>query len=463
MTISSAAQAGAVSRNPFTGEIIRQTPFATAAEVETALAQTDRAFQDWRHSDIHTRSQLLQNVAGSLRKHARALAEMMTDEMGKPITQSLAEVEKSARLCEWYAEQGPAFLAPEATMVENEKAYVNYLPIGAILAVMPWNFPVWQVLRGAVPIIMAGNSYLLKPAPSIMGSALLLQSVLAEAGVAEGLFKVLNADNDAVATLIKDRRIAAVTLTGSVRAGGAIAALAGAAVKKSVLELGGSDAFIVLADADIDAAVKGAVAGRFMNGGQVCLAAKRIIVEESVFAEFRDKFVAAVKEMVVGDPRDEATYIGPMARYDLRDELDTQVQATIAEGAECLLGGHVIEGTANFYAPTVLSNVKPGMTSFKQELFGPVASLIVAKDADDAIAMANDSEFGLGGSLWSKDLPKARRLAARVETGGMFINTPSFSDPRVPIGGVKQSGYGRELSHFGIREFTNAQTVWVES
>ncbi len=458
MTTSSA-----VSRNPFTGEIIRQTPFASVTDVETALQQTDSAFQSWRHSEIDSRSQLLQNMAAGLRKHARSLAEMMTDEMGKPITQSLAEVEKCARLCEWYAEQGPAFLAPEATRVENDKAYVNYLPLGPVLAVMPWNFPVWQVLRGAVPIIMAGNSYLLKPAPSIMGSALMLQSVLTEAGVPQGLFGVVNADNDAVAKIINDRRIAAVTLTGSVRAGAAIAALAGAAVKKSVLELGGSDAFIVLADADIDAAVKGAVAGRFMNGGQVCMAAKRIIVEESIFAEFRDKFVAAVKEMVVGDPRDEATYIGPMARYDLRDELDTQVQATIAEGAECLLGGHVIQGAANFYAPTVLSNVKPGMTSFKQELFGPVASLIVAKDAEHAIAMANDSEFGLGGSLWSRDLANARKLAAKVETGGMFINTPSFSDPRVPIGGVKHSGYGRELSHFGIREFTNAQTVWLES
>lgn len=458
MTISSA-----VSRNPFTGEIIRQTPFASVTEVETALQQTDSAFQAWRHSEIGNRSQLLRNIAAGLRKHARSLAEMMTDEMGKPITQSLAEVEKCARLCEWYAEQGPAFLAPEPTLVENDKAYVNYLPLGPILAVMPWNFPVWQVLRGAVPIIMAGNSYLLKPAPSIMGSALLLQSVLTEAGVPQGLFSVVNADNEAVATIINDRRITAVTVTGSVRAGAAIASLAGAAVKKSVLELGGSDAFIVLADADIDAAVKGAIAGRFMNGGQVCMAAKRIIVEESIFAEFRDKFVAAVKEMVVGDPRDEATWIGPMARYDLRDELDSQVQATIAEGAECLLGGHVIPGAANFYAPTVLSNVKPGMTSFKQELFGPVASLIVAKDAEHAIAMANDSEFGLGGSLWSQDLTKARKLAAKVETGGMFINTPSFSDPRVPIGGVKHSGFGRELSHFGIREFTNAQTVWLES
>lgn len=451
---------GALSRNPFTGEVTRHTPFASLTEVETALQQTDTAFRAWRGSEIATRSQLLLNIASGLRLHARELAEMMTDEMGKPVTQSLAEVEKSANLCEWYAEQGPEFLKPEPTL--TEKAFVQYLPLGPVLAVMPWNFPVWQVLRGAVPIMLAGNSYLLKPAPNVMGSSMMLESILTAAGVPEGLFKVVNADNDAVAKMINDRRIAAVTLTGSVRAGAAIAGLAGAAVKKSVLELGGADAFIVLADADIDAAVKGAISGRFMNSGQICIAAKRIIVEEAVFDLFRDKFVAAVKEMKLGDPRDETTYIGPMARFDLRDELDTQVQATLKEGAECLLGGHIIPGEGNFYAPTVLSNVKPGMTSFRQELFGPVASLIVAKDAGEAIAMANDSEFGLGGSLWSRDVAKARELAARIETGGVFINSPSFSDPRVPIGGVKHSGFGRELSHFGIREFTNAQTVWQE-
>lgn len=448
------------SRNPFTGEEIRQTPLATEAEVEIALNATSTAFQHWRNSEIVERSQLLRAIAGALRDGARPLAEMMADEMGKPITQGLAEVEKSAHLCEWYAANGPAFLAPEPAMVEDNNAWVQYLPLGPVLAVMPWNFPVWQVLRGAVPIILAGNSYLLKPAPNVMGCSLLLVEILRKAGVPEGVFAVVNADNDAVASMIRDRRIAAVTLTGSVRAGAAIAALAGAAIKKSVLELGGADAFIVLADADIDAAVRGAIAGRFMNGGQICIAAKRIIVEAPVYEEFRDKFVAAVKEMTLGDPRDERTDIGPMARYDLRDELDEQVQATIAEGAECLTGGFAMQGEANFYAPTVLSNVRPGMTSFRQELFGPVASLIRAEDADEAIAMANDSDFGLGGSLWSRDREKAAAFAARLETGGVFINSPSFSDPRVPIGGVKQSGFGRELSHFGIREFTNVQTVW---
>lgn len=459
---ATAAPAGAFSRNPTNGEWVKQYPFATPAEVDAALQGTRDAFDAWKNSAMSDRVALLRNIAQGLRNNARALGEMMTLEMGKPITQALAEVEKSAKLCEWYADQGPAMLAPEPTLVENDKAWVNYLPLGPVLSVMPWNFPIWQVLRGAIPILLAGNSYLLKPAPNVMGCAYLLRDVVTEAGCPKGLFDVYNADNAAVAESIKDDRIAAITLTGSVRAGAAIAAMAGAALKKCVMELGGSDAFIVLADADIDAAVQGAIAGRFMNNGQICISAKRIIVEESVMAEFSEKFVAAVKALKIGDPREESTYLGPMARFDLRDELDGQVKATLAEGATLLLGGEPISGEGNYYAPTVLGNVKPGMTSFTQELFGPVASLIVAKDAAEAVSMANDSEFGLGGSLWSRDLDAAKALAKQIYTGGMFINAPSFSDPRVPIGGVKKSGFGRELSHFGIREFTNPQTLWVE-
>jgi succinate-semialdehyde dehydrogenase len=457
------SSAVAVSRNPTTGEVIARYPFASSADVSEALAQTHTAFQAWRSSAMSQRVAQLHHIAAGLRQQAQALAEMMTREMGKPVDQGLAEVEKSAKLCEWYGEHGPAFLEREPTLVEGNKAFVDYLPLGPVLSVMPWNFPVWQVLRGAIPIMLAGNSYLLKPAPNVMGCALLLQEILTAAGVPQGLFAVVNADNDGVAQAINDKRIAAVTVTGSVRAGGAIAALSGAAIKKCVLELGGSDAFIVLADADIDAAVKGAIAGRFMNNGQLCISAKRIIVEAAVFEQFSEKFVSAVKAMKIGDPRESGTWIGPMARYDLRDELDAQVQATLKEGATLLVGGHVLPGEGNYYAPTVLSDVKPGMTSFVQELFGPVASLIVADDADHAVSMANDSEFGLGGSLWSRDVARARQLASRIETGGVFINSPSFSDPRVPIGGVKKSGFGRELSHFGLREFTNAQTVWTES
>ena len=461
--MTNVSSAVAVSRNPATGEIIARYPFASSADVSEALASVNSAFQQWRHSAMSDRVALLQNIAGGLRQQAQALADMMTREMGKPVDQGLAEVEKSARLCEWYGEHGPAFLKREPTLVEGNKAFVDYLPLGPVLSVMPWNFPVWQVLRGAVPIMLAGNSYLLKPAPNVMGCALLLRDILTNAGVPQNLFAVVNADNDGVAEAIGDKRIAAVTVTGSVRAGAAIAALSGAAIKKCVLELGGSDAFIVLADADIDAAVKGAIAGRFMNNGQICIAAKRIIVEAAVFEQFSEKFVSAVKAMKVGDPRESGTWIGPMARFDLRDELDAQVQATLKEGATLLLGGHALPGEGNWYAPTVLSDVKPGMTSFDQELFGPVASLIVAVDATHAVEMANDSEFGLGGSLWSRDLARAPQLASQIETGGMFINSPSFSDPRVPIGGVKKSGFGRELSHFGLREFTNTQTVWIES
>lgn len=457
------SSAVAVSRNPATGEIVARYPFASCADVNEALTLTDTAFQSWRHSPMSERVSLLLSIARILRQQAQSLAEMMTREMGKPVDQGLAEVEKSAKLCEWYGEHGPAFLEREPTRVEGNKAFVDYLPLGPVLSVMPWNFPVWQVLRGAVPIMLAGNSYLLKPAPNVMGCALLLQSILTEAGVPQGLFAVVNADNDGVAQAINDRRIAAVTVTGSVRAGSAIAALSGAAIKKCVLELGGSDAFIVLADADIDAAVKGAIAGRFMNNGQLCISAKRIIVEAAVFEQFSEKFVSAVRAMKIGDPREHGTWIGPMARYDLRDELHAQVQATLKEGATLLLGGHVLPGEGNYYAPTVLSDVKPGMTSFTQELFGPVASLIVADNAAHAVEMANDSEFGLGGSLWSRDLATAQKLASQIETGGVFINSPSFSDPRVPIGGVKKSGFGRELSHFGLREFTNTQTVWIES
>ncbi|MFZ4835245.1 NAD-dependent succinate-semialdehyde dehydrogenase [Rouxiella sp. Mn2063] len=454
---------GALSLNPNDGQVIKHFPFDGQAAVENTLQHTFDGFTQWRSSDMAQRVGLLRAIAAQLRQQARPLAQLMTQEMGKVIAQSLAEVEKCAKLCEWYAENGPAFLARESTTVENNKAYVDYLPIGPILAVMPWNFPIWQVLRGAVPIILAGNSYLLKPAPNVMGSSYMLHDILTKAGTPAGVFSIINADNDTVAKVIKDRRIAAVTVTGSVRAGGAIAGLAGAAIKKCVLELGGSDAFIVLADADIDAAVKAAIGGRFVNNGQICIAAKRIMVDNAVFDEFSEKFIAAVKAMKVGDPQLDDTYIGPMARYDLRDELDAQVQATIKEGAKCLLGGHKIAGEGNFYAPTILSEVTPGMTSFKQELFGPVASLIRIDNAEHAIKLANDSEFGLSGSLWSKDIEAAKKLASRIDTGGVFINSSSFTDPRVPIGGVKNSGFGRELSHFGIREFTNAQTVWIET
>jgi len=457
-----ASSSHAISLNPATGQIFAEYPFESAEQLEQSLTRATTGFKAWRNQPVSARAQVLLNLARVLREKAEVMAQMITAEMGKPIVQARAEIEKCAVTCEWYAQHGPAMLTPEKTPVENDKAYIAYLPLGPVLAVMPWNFPIWQVLRGAIPMILAGNGYVLKPAPNVMGCAFLLRDAWLEAGLVEGVFEVINVTNDGVSKAIADPRIAAVAVTGSVRAGSAIASQAGAALKKCVLELGGSDPFIVLADADLDEAVKAAVVGRFQNSGQICVAAKRIIVEEGVLPAFTEKFLAAVKALKVGDPLADDTYVGPMARYDLRDELHGQVKATLAEGAVLLLGGDVIAGEGNYYAPTVLGNVRPGMTSFKEELFGPVASLIAARDAEHAVELANDSEFGLAGSVWTADEALARDIASRLETGGVFINGYTASDARVPIGGVKKSGFGRELSHFGIREFCNAQTVWID-
>lgn len=452
----------AISLNPATGEEINRYPYESEAQLEISLSRVQKAFEVWCDVSPQIRAGILLKMAMVLREQVEPLARMEAVEMGKPIAQGRAEVEKCAALCEWYAEHGPKMLEPQPTSVENNKAFVAHRPLGAVLAVMPWNFPLWQILRGAVPIILSGNPYVLKHAPNVMGCAYLLQKAWADAGLPEGVFEVLNVTPAGVSKAIKDPRIATVAVTGSVRAGSAIASQAGAALKKCVLELGGSDPFIVLADADVDEAVKAATVGRFQNAGQICIAAKRIIVEQSIAKVFEEKYVAAVSALKVGDPLESDTYIGPMARYDLRDELDGQVQSTINEGARLLLGGKKIEGSGNYYEPTILADVKPGMTSFVQEVFGPVASLIVAKDADHAIELANDSEFGLAGSLWTADAEKAKSLAARLVTGGVFINGYTASDPRVPIGGVKKSGYGRELSHFGLHEFCNTQTVWLD-
>ncbi|MEE4816875.1 aldehyde dehydrogenase family protein [Pseudomonas alliivorans] len=450
----------AISTNPATGEQIGHYPFASDAELENSLARAAASFSVWKRTTIDERARLIIALGKTLREDANAIAQMISQEMGKPIKQALGEVEKCAQLCNWYAAQGPAMLAAEPTLVENDKARIEYRPLGPILAVMPWNFPIWQVLRGAVPTLLAGNTYVLKHAPNVMGCAYLMLDAFKRAGFPEAVFEVINATQDGVSRAIADPRIAAVTLTGSVRAGQAIGAQAGAALKKSVLELGGSDPFIVLNDADLDQAVKAAVIGRFQNTGQVCAAAKRLIIEDGVVEEFTRRFVEETRKLAIGDPLSSETYIGPMARFDLRDELDAQVQATLAEGATLLLGGERIAGQGNFYAPTVLGDVTDQMTSFKQELFGPVASIITARDARHALELANDSDFGLTATVYTRNLELAEQLADELDTGGVFINGYSASDPRVTFGGVKKSGYGRELSHFGVREFTNAQTVW---
>ena len=452
----------AISLNPTTGEELQRYPFQTDAELDQALARSSVAFGQWRRVPLAERSALLVRLGAVLRNMAEPMARMISLEMGKPISQARGEVAKCAGLCDWYAEHGPAMLADEPTLVPDAKAHIEYRPLGAILAIMPWNFPLWQVLRGAVPVLLAGNTYVLKHAPNVMGSALLLGEALVEAGFPDSVLEVINVSPQQVSRAIADERIAAVTVTGSVRAGSAIAAQAGAALKKCVLELGGSDPFIVLADADLAEAVKAATVGRYQNTGQVCAAAKRLIIEQSILPAFTEKFVAAVQALKIGDPLADDTYIGPMARYDLRDELDQQVQATLAEGAELLLGGHKLEGVGNFYAPTILGGVQPGMTAFDQELFGPVAAVIAARDAEHALQLANDSDFGLTASVWTADVQTAQDLTERLETGAVFVNGYSASDPRVGFGGVKKSGFGRELSHFGVREFCNAKTVWLD-
>lgn len=450
----------AISVDPFSGEQIGHYPFDTDAAQEAALQRAKVGFNQWRQVSLGQRSEYLNALADALQANHEALAVMISREIGKPISQARGEVTKCVGLCQWYAEHGPAMLAAEPTQIAT--ARIEYRPLGPILAVMPWNFPLWQVLRGAVPALLAGNTYVLKHAPNVMGSAYLLLDVIKQAGLPAGIFEVLNVTPDGVTRAINDPRIAAVTLTGSVRAGMAIGAQAGAALKKCVLELGGSDPFIVLADADLDAAVKAAVIGRYQNTGQVCAAAKRLIVEQGIVEEFTRKFVEATRQLAVGDPLLTETYIGPMARFDLRDELDQQVRDTLEEGATLLLGGGKADGAGNFYQPTVLGDVTDQMTSFKQELFGPVASIIAARDAEHALALANDSEFGLAATVYTRNVELAEQFAERLETGGVFINGYCASDPRVTFGGVKRSGFGRELSHFGVREFCNAQTVWLD-
>jgi succinate-semialdehyde dehydrogenase len=452
----------AISINPANGEQIGHYAFESESALQAALARAASGFRAWRSKPVAQRAQLLIVLAKALRDNSAAMANMITLEMGKPITQARGEIEKCAQLCEWYAEHGPAMLNAESTLVEGGKARIEYRPLGPILAVMPWNFPIWQVLRGAVPALIAGNTYVLKHAPNVMGSAYLLLDAFKQADFPEGVFEVINVTPEGVSTAIKDSRIAAVTLTGSVRAGMAIGAQAGAALKKCVLELGGSDPFIVLNDADLDEAVKAAVIGRYQNTGQVCAAAKRLIVEQGIVEEFTRKFVEATGKLVVGDPLATETYIGPMARFDLRDELDQQVRDTLEEGATLLMGGKKAEGPGNFYEPTVFANVTDQMTSFKQELFGPVASIITARDAAHALELANDSEFGLAATIYTRNVELAEQMTNELETGGVFINGYCASDPRVTFGGVKKSGFGRELSHFGVREFCNAQTVWLD-
>ncbi len=451
----------AISRNPATGELIATYPFQTAGEIERLLDANRAAFERWRAMTAEDRASRYARLAGTLLDRSESLALLATCEMGKTIGEARAEVEKCAATIAWIGEHGPAILADEPVQTDGaDRAHVSFLPIGTVLGVMPWNFPFWQAVRAAGPIMLSGNGFVLKHAPNVMGCAYALRDAFEASGFPPHLFAVLNVGNDAVAAAIEDRRIAAVTVTGSMRAGSAIAAIAGQALKKSLLELGGADAYIVLADADIDRAVEVGIVARFQNAGQVCLAAKRFILERPIADAFTTRYVEAVGRVKAGDPLDPVSTIGPIARADLRDGVHDQVERSIAAGARLLAGGRTIDGPGYLYQPTVLADVRPGMAAFDEEVFGPVAALVVAEDADDAIRLANASEYGLSSNIWTRDVDRARALARRIEAGGVFINGYTTSNARIPVGGVKRSGYGRELSHFGLREFTNAQAVW---
>jgi len=451
-----------LSTNPATGDTIERYSLHTDEEVEQRLDQADSGFSVNRSRSLSERAERLERAADLLEENAQSYGALMTKEMGKPVTQAEAEAEKCAWVCRYYAEQGADFLADEAVDTEATKSYVAYEPLGPILAVMPWNFPFWQLFRFGAPALMAGNSVLLKHAPNVTGCAQAIAEVLREAGFTDHEFQVLQIDEETVGDVLEDRRVRGATLTGSVGAGKAVARQAAAQVKPTVLELGGSDPFIVCADADLEQAASVGCSARMQNNGQSCIAAKRFIVEQSVLDAFTERFVENVEALTVGDPTDPPTDVGPMAREDLLDEVHDQVERAIGKGAVALAGGHTLEREGFFYAPTVLTNVEPGTVAFDEEIFGPVASVVAADDAEHAVALANDTRFGLGGSVFTEDIEKGERMARQLEVGCAFVNEMTKSDPRLPFGGIKDSGYGRELSHHGLHEFVNAKTVWVE-
>jgi succinate-semialdehyde dehydrogenase/glutarate-semialdehyde dehydrogenase len=449
--------------NPTNGELIREYDFLTPEETRKALERAHDAYLGWRHLSIADRSRIMVSLAGVLRDHKDQYAELMTCEMGKPIREAGAEVEKCAWVAEYYAEHAERFLAPELAETAASKSYVAFRPLGVILAIMPWNFPLWQVYRFAAPTLMAGNAALLKHAPNVPGCALAIQDSFREAGFPEHLFTSLFVDVDQVETLLADPLVKAASLTGSTRAGRAVAALAGANIKKTVLELGGSDPYIFLEDADLESAIPSCVTARLINSGQSCIAAKRCIVVDPIRERFEEALVAEMAGRTMGDPMDEDTAVGPLARADLRDNLSRQVEESVAAGARLLLGGDVPEGPGFFYPPTVLTDVGPGMPAYDEETFGPVASIIPVADEAEAVRVANDTPYGLGAAVYTADVERGERIAAeQIEAGCCFVNDFSRSDPRLPFGGIKNSGYGRELSDHAIREFVNVKTVWIK-
>ncbi len=449
------------SINPANGQIIAEYAEHSSDEVFQIIGEVNQTFLNWREVPFQIRSEHMHRAAQVLRDKKEEYARLMSMEMGKVIKESRAEIEKCAWVCDFYADHARSFLEDEYIESDASRSFVSFEPLGTILAVMPWNFPFWQVFRFAAPGLMAGNSAVLKHASNVPGCALAIEDVFRKAGFPDNLFRTLMIPAGQVEAVIRNPLIKAVTLTGSEPAGRNVASVAGSEIKKTVLELGGSDPFIVLDDADIPACVVTASQARMINAGQSCIAAKRFIVVESRLEEFETQQTAIMQAMRVGDPLLEETQAGPLARMDLLEELDAQVRQSVALGAKLLTGGKRREGKGSFYLPTVLSKVKKGMPVYDQETFGPVSAIIPVKDEQEAIRVANDSDFGLGGSVWTRDTERGIRVARQIESGAVFVNGMTKSDPRLPFGGVKRSGYGRELSSYGIKEFVNIKTIWV--
>jgi len=449
------------SINPYTGETINKYATHNASEVNSIIEKSHKRYMHWKRLGFDQRGTLMKNMAKVLRENLDEYARLITMEMGKIITESKGEIEKCAWLCEYYADNAERMLKPEIFQTDAEKSYVRFDPVGIIFGIMPWNFPFWQVFRAAVPTIMAGNTFLLKHAPNVTGAAKAIEGIFIKAGFPEDVFRTLIIPVELSENVMAHPWVEGVTLTGSQRAGASVAALAGKHLKKSVLELGGSDPYIVLKDGELNSSCNTGVCSRMLNAGQVCISAKRFIVEEPIFDQFVAGQKALLEKMVLGDPLDEKTEMGPMARPDLLENIDRQVQESVKQGAKLLTGGHRLYSDKLFYAPTLLVDVKKGMPVWDEETFGPVSVVIPAKDPEDAVRIANDTSYGLGASLWTQNLELAERMAARIESGAVFINGMTKSDPRLPFGGTKRSGYGRELAYPGIREFVNAKTVWI--
>lgn len=447
--------------NPANGQTVKSFEAHSQSQINNGLDRAVVAFEQHRHTSFSERASRMRKVAGLLEKECRELGRLMTLEMGKPIKAAVAEAEKCATACNYYADNAERFLADEAVEMEGGRNWIAFQPLGVVLAIMPWNFPFWQVFRFAAPALMAGNVGLLKHASNVPQCALAIEDLFRRAGFIDGTFQTLLIGSDAVEGIIADPRVAAVTLTGSEGAGRSVAGAAGKNLKKCVIELGGSDPFIVMPSADFDAAVSTAVTARMINNGQSCIAAKRFIIHQQIYDRFVDQFVARISRVRVGDPMDESTELGPLATGAIRDELDQQVQASVKAGARVLTGGKRITRDGYFYEPTVLADIPPSAPAARDELFGPVASVFKAKDLDDAIKIANGTNFGLGASAWTRDNAERDRFVAEIQSGLVFINGLVASDPRLPFGGVKHSGFGRELGEFGIREFVNVKSVRV--